>query len=72
MEGVLKVIRFDEKTGHHFGIQLGENIFAVSDDQVDLRMLNEKAEVSFHTDKETGRAILDNPPPVIGCERALR
>lgn len=69
-KGVLVQTSVDEKSGRHFGVKLGESVFPVDDHDVDVRMLEGGAEVTFITDKDTGRAILAEPAPKIGCERA--
>ena len=69
-KGIVVQTGFDEKTGRHFGIKLGEKITPIPDDQFDIRGLKEGDPLSYTTDRESGKAIIDQPRPIIGCERA--
>lgn len=83
MKGIIVPTTKDENTGQHFGVRvilnsrqlggggnfLGSDIFPVPDGDIDVRDLQEGSQVVFHTERDSGQARIDQPPPVRGVRQ---
>lgn len=62
---------FDVNGNRAFGVEMQHELFLADADDVLLRKLEPGDPVTFMTDKESGRALIQFPPRVIGCEQAI-
>lgn len=82
MKGVIVQISEDPQSGRHFGVRgilsdersitpanLSQDIFPVPDADIDVRDVGVGSEVIFHTERETGQARIDQPPPARGVRQ---
>lgn len=68
MNGKVVKIGEDPKIGKICGAEIGDTIFPIPCDQIDIRLLKPGDEVGFITTRE-GDAEIILPEPCIGCER---
>lgn len=69
MEGTVVFTGFDPNGNRMFGIQMHSLLFPADADDVLLRDLEIGDLVKFITERESGKALIQHPPKVIGCER---
>ncbi len=69
MTGTVVFIGVDENLNRMFGIQMHSELFPADADDVLLRKLEIGDPVTFMTDRESGKALIQYPPKVVGCER---
>jgi len=71
MNGTVVLTGLDTNGNRTFSVQMRGILFPAYADDVLLRDLNPGNTVQFMTDRETGNALIQRPPKVIGCERAI-
>ena len=66
MQGIIQKRRDDENGDGEFVVEFGSNRYPISLRDQSIRDVTEGMTVSFNTDAETGRAVLETPEQVRG------
>ena len=59
----------DTNGNRTFGVKMYSELYPADADDVLLHKLEPGDPVQFMTDRESGKALIQHPPIVIGCER---
>ncbi len=71
MTGTVVFTGLDANGNRTFGVKMNSELFPADADDVLLRDLEIGDPVTFMTERDSGKALIQHPPKVIGCERAI-